>query len=628
MQRRGSPATIMRLGLALAGLALGGRAVVVGQIEAVLPPLEPWRGPSLRLAAAPDDLWATPFEAGGMVASPSYEETVVWLERLVAAAPELEMVSLGRSPEGRDIWLVIASREGAATPAELHRPGRPVVLAQAGIHAGEIDGKDAGMMLLRDLTHGGRQADLLDRVGLLFVPILSVDGHERSSPFGRINQRGPAEMGWRTNARNLNLNRDYAKLDTPEVRAIVGAIERWRPDLYVDLHVTDGMDFQYDVTFGFNGRHGWSPAIAGWLEERLAPAATNALAAMGHTPGPLFFPRDRDDQTRGVLQWTGSPRFSNGYGDARHLATVLVENHSLKPFRRRVLGTYVFLESVLRTVGEHGAELRRATAADRQLRPDPLTLAWAVGGEPRTMELAAIEQVRVESAVTGGRVTRWTGKPLTLEVPLFTMSRPAATVAAPAAYWVPPGWPEVVERLEAHGVRVERLAEARELEVEVYRVAGAELAEEPFEGHVRVTAEPVVERRRLRFPAGSARIDLDQPLGLLAALLLEPASPDSFFQWGSRHCSAQSTPRPTSWRPPRRGCSRRTRTWRPSSNGPWRATRSWPATRGRGSCGSTAARPGSTSAGTSIRWRASRRPTDRRLAGPRGARRWLPPGAP
>jgi hypothetical protein len=388
------------------------------------------------------------------------------------------------------------------------------------------------MMLLRDLTVGGRLGDLLERVSLLFVPILSVDGHERASRFGRINQRGPVEMGWRTNARNLNLNRDYAKLDSPELRALVAAIERWRPDLYFDLHVTDGMDFQYDITFGFNGRHGWSPAIAGWLAERLEPAASESLTAMGHTPGPLFFPLDRNDQTKGMLEWTASPRFSNGYGDARHLATVLVENHSLKPFRRRVLGTYVILESALRSLAEHGDELRRATAADRVRRPESVPLAWRAGGEPERMELAAIEQELVESAVAGGPVIRWTGRPLTLEVPWVVMSQPAAEVSLPVAYWIPPGWPEVVERLTAHGVRVERLEEARELEVELYRVSGAELAEEPFEGRVRVTAEPVSESRRQRFPAGSVRVDLDQPLGVLAALLLEPASPDSFFQWG------------------------------------------------------------------------------------------------
>ena len=345
MHRNGLRQPIQRTVLILGFLVTWAPGLAAQQMEAVLPPLEPWQGASLELAVAADHAWVTPFERDGMVSTPSYAETTAWLERLVASAPELEMVSLGRSHEGREIWMVIAARDGASTPEELHAAGRPILLAQAGIHSGEIDGKDAGLMLLRDLTVEGRLGELLDRASLLFVPILSVDGHERSSPFGRINQRGPAEMGWRTNARNLNLNRDYAKLDTPELRALVAAIGRWRPDLYLDLH-------------------GWSPAIAGWLEERLRPAADQALLAMGHTPGPLFFPLDRNDQTKGVLEWTGSPRFSNGYGDARHLATVLVENHSLKPFRQRVLGTYVILEETLKVLGENASGLR--SAASRQ----------------------------------------------------------------------------------------------------------------------------------------------------------------------------------------------------------------------------------------------------------------------
>ena len=152
--------------------------------------------------------------------------------------------------------MVIASRERAFTPEALRATGKPTLLAQAGIHAGEIDGKDAGLMLLRDMTVRGTRKDLLDRANLLFIPILNVDGHERSSAFSRINQRGPVEMGWRTNARNLNLNRDYAKLDAVETRAVVSAINAWSPDLYYDLHVTDGIDYQYDVTFGDRRRRG------------------------------------------------------------------------------------------------------------------------------------------------------------------------------------------------------------------------------------------------------------------------------------------------------------------------------------------------------------------------------------
>ncbi|MDX1502808.1 MAG: M14 family metallopeptidase [Thermoanaerobaculia bacterium] len=504
-------------------------------VEPVLPPLPPWEGASRELMLPPGHEWATPFEASGGMASPTYDETVAWLTRLVGAAPELALTSLGTSPEGREIVMVVASREGASTPEELHATGRPVVLAHAGIHSGEIDGKDAGMMLLRDLTVTGRLAGLLDRASLLFVPILSVDGHERRSPWGRVNQRGPEEVGWRTNARNLNLNRDFAKLETPEVRALVRAFEGWRPDLHLDLHVTDGTDFQYDVTWGYNGPHAWSPVIAEWLGRRLTPAIEAKLAAAGHTPGPLFFPASRTDPQQGVVEWTAPPRFSNGYGDARHLPSVLVENHSLKPFDRRVLGTLLLLESTLETVAEHGAELARATAADRARRADPLPLGWQTeppDAETASFALAGIEQRLEPSAISGALTVVWTGRPVTLEVPWRVMSRPTATAARPTAYWIPPSWPEVVERLALHGIALETTTEPRTLEAEVYRLHDAELAGDPFEGRARVTATPVLEERTVTLPPGSVRVPVDQPLGSLAMLLLEPASGDSFFQWG------------------------------------------------------------------------------------------------
>jgi hypothetical protein len=160
----------------------------------------PWNGASRALLLPAEHPWATPFEQSGLTRSPSYDDTVAWLRRLVEAAPQqLKMVSLGDSDEGRAIWMVIASRDGAATPEALRAHGLPVLLAQAGIHSGEIDGKDAGMMFLRDLTVVGTKRALLDQASFLFIPILSVDAHERSSPYGRINQRGPAETGWRSN---------------------------------------------------------------------------------------------------------------------------------------------------------------------------------------------------------------------------------------------------------------------------------------------------------------------------------------------------------------------------------------------------------------------------------------------
>jgi len=410
-----------------------------------------------------------------------------------------KMVSLGKSPEGRDLWLVIASKERAFTPAALRATGKPIFLAQAGIHSGEIDGKDAGMMLLRDMTGRHKKRALLDGANLLFIPIFSVDAHERFSAFGRINQRGPLETGWRTTARNLNLNRDYAKLDAPEMRALIRALNAWNPDLYFDIHVTDGADYQYDITFGYNGKHGYSPAIAGWLDEFLRPAIYRDLQAMGHIPGPLIGgPADGRDFKSGLVEWTAPPRFSNGYGDARHLPTVLVENHSLKPYKQRVLGTYLLLESVMRALAKDGNKLREVIAADRNRRAPAVTLAYRFPQQPplETIEFLGVEARTLSSRVTSSDFVQWMGKPVTMKIPLLKMSEPALTVRHPAAYWIPPAWSAVIERLALHGIQMETLTAPREVEVEMYRMTETKLANQPFEGRVGVTGTPVVERHK------------------------------------------------------------------------------------------------------------------------------------
>jgi hypothetical protein len=411
--------------------------------------------------------------------------------------------------------------------------GKPILLAQAGIHAGEIDGKDAGLMLLRDMTVRGTRHDLLEHCQLLFIPILNVDGHARFSAYSRINQRGPAESGWRTTARNLNLNRDYTKLDAPETRAVVRAIVEWQPDLYLDLHVTDGADFQYDITWGANGRHGWSPAIGRWLEEELDPALRRDLRAQGHIPGPLVFPIESRDLRQGLQAWTTSPRYSNAYGDARHLPTLLVENHSLKPYDQRVLGTYVLLESCMRTLGRRGAALRRAVRVDRDARPRTVALDWmaAPADTPRVAFRGIDARPRL-SPVSGDLWLEYTGKPVEMRIPVQSMSAPAHSVSRPRAYWIPAAWPDLIERVGMHGILMERIESEREVDVEMYRVVEWQLAERPFEGHVRVTPEVRLEKRREKFAPGSVRVPTDQPLGDLAMLLLEPESPDSFFQWG------------------------------------------------------------------------------------------------
>ena len=523
----------------------------------ILPPVPEWHGKSEALIARPDNKWITHTEKSGFETTPTYAETMDWLRQLTAATPLLSMISLGKSVEGRDIFMIIASTEKVKTPEVLKNSGKPALLVEAGIHSGEIDGKDAGMMLLRDIAFGGKQS-LLDKVNFYFIPILNVDGHERSSPYNRPNQRGPKNMGWRTNAQNLNINRDFAKIDTREARAVVKVMNEYDPSMFMDIHVTDGADYQYDITFGGYGQDGYSPQISQWLKNTYKVKADEALKAQGHIPGQLMFAFNDKDFSEGNILSLGGARFSDSYGDTRHLASVLVENHSLKPFKQRVLGTYVLLEATLKLLATEGKELAERTKKDRSTFADEVPMEFKVPQLQKTVvfdaepEAAAmvkgvqapdsmvhlgVEHITKISEVTGKPYLQWTGKPITQTIVNYKATLPSNLIKRPKAYYVPAAWPDVIERLKAHGISMEVLTEAREVEVEQDRILSYKLENESkqvraFEGHMQVNAVTELFTQKKMYAPGSVRIPTNQALGELAMILLEPSSKDSYFSWG------------------------------------------------------------------------------------------------
>ncbi|WP_066774856.1 M14 family metallopeptidase, partial [Sphingomonas sp. CCH5-D11] len=491
---------------------------------AVLPPALPWSGASERLVVPASDPWITPAERAGFATTPRYTEVRTWLEKLAAASPLITVETFGKTGEGRDLVFVRASKGGA---------GKPVVLVQAGIHSGEIDGKDAGLMLLRDIVMRGKDA-LLDKVDLVFVPILNIDGHERMSAWNFPALRGPAQKGYVRNARNINLNRDYAKADAPETRAIITLLRRLDPILYVDCHVSDGFDMQYDVTFTYAGwgtyaRH---RATADWLQGRFGPAVTAALEKAGHEPTIYPSPIDTRDPTKGIRYAPEGPRYSTGYGDFIGVPTVLVENHMLKPYRQRVLGTYVLLEEALRLAAIDAGRIATAKAQDRASRPAELLTQWKPAAEPIgwVEEFKGIAFETYRSPVTGRDEQHWLARPITFRMPIIGQT-PTESVRLPRAWWVPAAQTEVIDRLRLHGIQFETLGEARTLMLD--RVRLVDPAPQPAnDGRTALKSRFAHEQTRATLVPGTIRVPYDQPRGLLAAALLEPESQDSFLAWG------------------------------------------------------------------------------------------------
>lgn len=481
--------------------------------SAPLPPVRAWHGASEALIATPDDPWSTPAERSDFASTPSYDETRAWLERLVAASPLLSLEVFGKSSEGRDLLLVRAHK-GASD--------KPVVLAQAGIHAGEIDGKDAGLMLLRDIAQRGKDT-LLDQVDLVFVPILNPDGHEQRGPLIGAALRGPQQMGWNTTTRGINLNRDYLNLEAPETRAMVALLHTLDPALYIDLHVSGGLDHQYDITFTFAGwgTYARSRATADWLQQRFTPAVNTALRSQGHAPAIYPSLIDEDAPRSGLRYSPEGPRYSTGYGDFAGIPTVLVENHRLKSYRQRVLGDYVLLEAALRVVGRDARKIDAAKRADRAARPQELMVAWERLPQPiAQVPFQGVTYTRAFSPVSGRQELRWEGRDQTWTMPVIGY-RQTQAVGYPLAWWIPPGNDDVVALLQAHGIAYERLQQPRQLRVQQIRVVK--------QGHAQI---PQPDEADETFAAGSIRVPADQPMRMLAAALLEPASSDSLLASG------------------------------------------------------------------------------------------------
>jgi hypothetical protein len=488
--------------------------------------------------SAPDP-WETYFEASGGLRTPRYDSTLAYCRRLAAFSPLVHVTSFGQSAQGRALPLVIVSGERSFTAASARQAGKAVVLIQAGIHAGEIDGKDAGLMLIRDIVVRKQYPRLLDSLVLLFVPIFNVDGHERFGPYNRINQNGPVEMGWRTTAQNLNLNRDYMKADTPEMRALLKLFAAWLPDLYIDCHVTDGIDFQYDVTYTMDLGANIDAAVSGWAREWFLPVVLPAVEASGHKVFWYVMPREDVDLSKGLRGGgVSTPRFSTGYAALQNRPALLIETHSLKPYRTRVSATYQFLKASLQAVRNSVYRLRDVVhAADSYLESDdlpartiPLRFAPAPGFHVR--HFLGIKQRVEQSPLSGGTRIVYTGEPVELDLPVYDEMIAEDSVSVPEAYVVPPELTFLPELLRLHGIRYTQLPRADTLAITSYRFSDVQFAGKPYEGRqtVALKAAPVHERRY--FPAGSLLISTRQRSAKVLVHLLEPRSPDSFVAWG------------------------------------------------------------------------------------------------
>jgi hypothetical protein len=486
--------------------------------------------------------WSTPAEKSCYRTTPRYAETMQYVRRIARAAPhQVKIENFGTTGEGRALVAVVVSRDGVFSPSDLHASKRPVVFIQNSIHAGEMDGKDASLALLRDILVTKKQARLIDRAVLVIVPIYNADGHEHFGRFNRINQNGPEQMGWRANATQQNLNRDYLKADTPETRGFLREWSRWLPDFFVDDHVTDGADYQYDVTFAIETD---GPASA-WVRKTLEPELFRRVTESGHVIAPyLDFVGSTPDT--GIVAGASTPRFSTGFAKQQNRPGMLVEMHMLKDYQTRVTGNYELLRALLEVVNRDATKLvdanqraDRDTIARGRAHKRTLALKYEATGEPEPFAFKAYRWKIVHSDISGSDWVQYTHEPMTITVPRQSTLKVTAEAKIPAAYIVPAQWTEVITRLELHGLRLKRLTREWTGEVESYRCATPQWQALPFEGHhvalwhgSEKTSSCTPVQEKMSFPAGSVVVPMDQRAARIAMQWLEPLGPDSALQWG------------------------------------------------------------------------------------------------
>jgi hypothetical protein len=490
------------------------------------------------LQAQQTNKWETYFEISGYKSTPAYDETIAYFRQFEEAFPQVRIFSIGKSPQGRDINCVVVSKEKAFTPEAARHTGKPVIMIIAGIHSGEIEGKDAAMLLMRDIFVTKNKEHLIDNVTLLLIPVFSVDGHERRSPYNRINQQGPEEMGWRTTAVNLNLNRDWLKADAVEMQHLLNMYNQWLPDFLIDSHTTNGADYQYTVTYSMEKYRNIYRGTALWSKYSFIPYLKEGVEGDGFLISPyVIFNKDVPDS--GIIEYAAPPRFSTGYAAVQNRPALLIETHMMKPYKERVFATLSVLNTTLQYFYDNPGELKKINmeADERTIKElaggeDFLPVSFVLTENPKQFLYKGIEALQQFSEISGSMKTVYTGNKYEKMIPHYDTVFVTDSIAAPEGYLIPKEWSILVERLRLHGVRVEEMKNEETMDVKRYRFYEVKLASNSYEGRQRIEYNYVTFNEEVVIPPGTYRVPAEQRTIKVIMHLLQPESEDSFLRWG------------------------------------------------------------------------------------------------
>lgn len=511
---RPAPSTPLRAGIS-AALLLGLASTA-----------EPTAGQLADLVTAP--------ERTGWMETTRYDEAVAFLETVADASPLAHLTRMGYSTEGRAIPLLVVGRVDDPSPEAVLASGLLRVYLQGDIHGGEVPGKEALLMLVRDLLSED-DPRWLDELVLLVTPIYNVDGNERVILSNRPRQNGPfGGMGQRPNAQGLDLNRDHMKLDAPEARSLAAMLTAYDPEVGVDLHTTNGTRHAYHLTYSPPLHPGTSVAIDRLLRDEALPRITERIRE--RDGWHVYYYGNARRTPEGEMGWytfDHRPRFNNNYLGLRNRVAILSEAYAYATYEDRVRATRRFVEEILDWAAESGDRIRAVVAeADGPIIGETLPVRATFQGSPELADILMGEVETLRHPFTGAPILNRLDVVEPVPMREFGTFRATDSEVVPTRYLIPPDVDVALDRLGAHGVRTTTAESPLNVQGEVFRIDSASVAEREFQGHRERTVFGTWEVRDVALPAGTRIVETAQPLGRLAFYLLEPRSDDGLTSWG------------------------------------------------------------------------------------------------
>ena len=464
----------------------------------------------------------------------TYDEAIDYYTRLANHYSTIQTSAFGMTDSGYPLHEVIITNDGVFGPDEIRSNGKSILFVNNAIHPGEPCGVDASMMLARDLTIDPSMKGLLEKVAIVIVPIYNIGGSLNRGSHSRANQNGPEAYGFRGNAQNLDLNRDFIKGDTENSRSFNKLFSKWNPDVLIDNHTSNGADYQYVMTLIPTQKDKMEPALSTYLEKDLLPDLFAKMKSGKYEMTPYVYAQNTPDD--GIAGFLDYPRYSSGYANLHNCISFMPETHMLKPFKDRVWSTYDFMMSMLRHLEEKSDQLleARKRAIENTKAKSSFELNWEMDSDQVDKIIFKGYEAKYKPSDVSGidRLYYDRNSPYEKEIPFYNTYKPTLSIDKPIAYIVPVAYKQIIDRMQANGIEVFRLAKDEIKEVEIYKIGNFETTDNPYEGHYlhsKLEVEKSVEN--IQYHKGDYLIYVNQATNNYIVNTLEPQAPDSWFSW-------------------------------------------------------------------------------------------------